>query len=95
VKDNLKTNPINTKPKTVSHRQSSSPGFLYLPALCHMPLPSKVSCFVSTCVSSDSSFLSGRQKTPFQALEGVPLPATVRTLRFHCSRHGFDPWLRN
>ena len=30
------------------------------------PLPNKVSCFVSTCVSLDSSFLSVRQEPSFR-----------------------------
>ena len=94
-KTTWKPTPLTQNPRLWTTRQSSSPGFLYLPALRQMPLPNKVSCFVSTCVSSDNSFRSVRQKTPFQALEGVPLPATVRTLCFHCSGHGFDPCLGN
>ena len=31
-----------------------------------VPFPNKISCFVSTCVSSDNSFLSVRQDPPFQ-----------------------------
>ena len=39
------------------------------------PLLNKVSCCVSTCVSSDNSFLSVRQEPTSLALEGVPLPS--------------------
>ena len=37
---------------------SGSPGFPYPPAVHPSALPNAVSCFVSTCVSSDNSFLS-------------------------------------
>ena len=55
--------------------ESSSPGFPYSPAHHPGALPNKVSCFVSTCGSSDNSFPSVRQE-PFRALEGVLLSAT-------------------
>ena len=51
---------------------SSSPGFPYPPALHPSALSSEISCFVSTCVSSDNSFI----RAQLWALEGVPLPAT-------------------
>ena len=41
-----------------------------------VPFPNKVSCFVSTCVSFDNSFLSIRQEPGFGAWKGVSLPAT-------------------
>ena len=47
-------------------------GSLTLLLSARAPLPSKVSCFVSICVSLDNSFLSVRQ--------GVPLPATEPAL---------------
>ena len=40
------------------------------------PLPNKVTCFISTGVSSHASFLSVRQE-PTRGPEGVPLPATA------------------
>ena len=52
--------------------ESSSPGFPYPPALHPGALSNEISCFVSTCVSSDSSFI----RAQLLALEGVPLPAT-------------------
>ena len=36
------------------------------------PLPNKVSCFVSTCVSSDDSFLSVRQEPALRSWKGSP-----------------------
>ena len=42
-------------------RKSSSPGF---------PYPTAISCFVSTCVSSDNSFPSVRQKPSFGPWKG-------------------------
>ena len=35
-----------------------------------VPFPNKVSCFVSTCVSSDNSFLSVRQEPSFGPWKG-------------------------
>ena len=35
-----------------------------------MPFPNKISCFVSTCVSSDNSFLSVRQEPSFRPWKG-------------------------
>ena len=52
--------------------ESSSPEFPSSPALHLGALSDEISCFVSTCVSLDSSFI----KAQLQALEGVPLPAT-------------------
>lgn len=40
------------------------------------PLPYKVSCFVSLCVSLDNSFLNWTGAHA-RALQGVPLPATI------------------
>ena len=52
--------------------KSSSPEFPYPPALHPGALSDEISCFLSTCVSSDSSFINAQ----LQALEGAPLPAT-------------------
>ena len=37
-----------------------------------MPFPNKISCFVSTCVSSDNSFPSVRQEPSFRPWKGSP-----------------------
>ena len=50
--------------------QSSTSGFPYLTAFPLAPLPNKVSCFVSMCVSSDNSFLSVRQEPSFGPWKG-------------------------
>ena len=39
-----------------------------------VPLPNKASCFVSTCVSLDNSFLSLRQETTLGPWKGFPFP---------------------
>ena len=46
--------------------QSSSPGFPYPTALHPSTLSNKISCFVSTCVSSDNSLLSVRPEPIFR-----------------------------
>ena len=40
-------------------------GFLTLLLSTHVPFPNKISCVVSTCVSSDNSFPSVRQEPSF------------------------------
>ena len=52
--------------------QRGLPGFPYSPALCPEPFPSEISCFVSTCVSSDNSFPSVRQKPTLRPWKGSP-----------------------
>ena len=62
AKDNLETNPITIKPETVSHVAEQSSWFPLTQLLSNgVPLPIKVSGFVSACVSLDNSFLSVRQ----------------------------------
>ena len=64
-----------------------------------VPFPSKITCFVSTCVSLDNCWTSVRQEpnfgpwkgfpfcnkltAQFRALEEVPLPATIRWSHTH------------
>ena len=45
-------------------------GSLTLLLSTRVPFPNKVSCFVSTCVSSDNSFPSVRQEPSFGAWKG-------------------------
>ena len=56
-------------------RLHPSTAFLTLLLSTRVPFPNKISCFVSTCVSLDNSFLSVRSE-PSLALEGAPLSAT-------------------
>ena len=56
--------------------QSSSPGFPHLLLSARVPLPNKVSCFVSMCVSWDNSFLSVRQEPTFKPWKGSPPRST-------------------
>ena len=66
AKDNPETNPITMKPEAVSHLAEQSswvPLPNYSPA--EGPFPNKISCFASTFVSLDNSFLSVRQEPTF------------------------------
>ena len=70
AKDNPETNPVIIKLRAT--RQSSSLGFPTLLFSARAPLPNKVSCFVSTCVSSDNSFLSVRRERTLGPWKGSP-----------------------
>ena len=50
--------------------KSSSPGFLTLLLSTWVPFPNKISCFISTCMSLDNSFLSVRQEPSFGPWKG-------------------------
>ena len=50
-----------------------------------VPLPNKVSCFVSTCISSDNSFLNVKQGLPLRPWNGSPL---LETSPIHNSASG-------
>ena len=67
VKDNLETNAITTKPSHVTELFS----WVSLPN-CSPLFPNKISCFVSTCVSSDNSFPSVRQEPSLGPWKGSP-----------------------
>ena len=58
ARDSLETNPITIKPKTEPHGRPVLLGSLTILLSTRGPLPSEVSCFVNTCVSSANSFLS-------------------------------------
>ena len=45
-----------------------------------VPIPDKIACFVSTCVSSDNSFPSVRQEPSFGPWKGSPLLQQMATL---------------
>ena len=45
-----------------------------------VPFPNKISCFVSTCVSSDNSFPSVRQKLSFGPWKGSAFLQQMATL---------------
>ena len=61
---------------------STFPGFPYpiLLLSAQAALPNKISCFVNTCVSSDNSLPSVRQRAQFWALEGVPFLQQIAAL---------------
>ena len=70
AKDHLETNPITIKPKTASSSRAVLLGSLTLLLSTRVPFPNKISCFVSTCVSSDNSFSSVRQEPSFGPWKG-------------------------
>ena len=71
AKDRPETNPITIKPASHVAERSS-----WVPSPCcslpGRPFPSKISCTVSTCVSSDNSFSSVRQEPSFGPWKGSP-----------------------
>ena len=72
AKDNLETNPITIKPETESHMAEL---FSWVPlpyCSTRVPFPNKISCFVTTCISSDNSFLSFREEPSFRLWKGSP-----------------------
>ena len=73
AEDNPETNSITIKPQTASHVTelfSWVPLPYCSPSGC--PFPNKISCFVSTCVSSDNLFPSVRQAPSFGPWKGSP-----------------------
>ena len=69
AKDNPETNPITIKPETVSHEPRGRAvllGSLTLLLSTQVPFSNKISCFVSTRVYLDNSFLSVRQEPSFR-----------------------------
>ena len=73
AKDNSETNPITIKPETASHEPRGRAvllGSLTLLLSTQAPSPNKISCFVSTCVSSDNSFPTVRQEPNFGPWKG-------------------------
>ena len=73
AKDNLETNPITIKPETVSHvAEQFALGSLTLLLSAWALFPNTISCFDSSCVSSDNSFLSVRQEPSFGPWRGSP-----------------------
>ena len=72
AKDDPETNPITIQPETVSQGRAVLLGPLTLLLSTRAPFPNKISCSVSTCVSSDNSFLSVRREPGFRPWEGSP-----------------------
>ena len=72
-KDNPDTNPITIRPETAGHETEL---FSWVPLPSRSPpgcpFPIKISCFLSTCVSSDNSFPSVRQEPSFGPWKGSP-----------------------
>ena len=74
--ENLETNPVTFKPEIPYGRASLNPyhplillGSLTLLLSAQVPLPNKVSCFIS----SDNSFLSIKKETTLWSWKGSPL----------------------
>ena len=72
----------STGSQRVGHDWATSPS--PSPSRIHrgfrVPFPNKISCFVNTCVSSDNSLPSVRQRAQFWALEGVPFLQQIAAL---------------
>ena len=64
--------PSPQNPRLRATWESSSPGFPYPTPLHLGALSRKISCFVSTCVSSNNSFLSVRQEPSLGPGRGPP-----------------------
>ena len=72
AKDNPETNPITIKPETASHMAEQF-SWVLLPYFSPPgTLSNKISCFVSTCVSLDNSFLGVRQEPDFSPWKESP-----------------------
>ena len=72
AKDIPETNHFTIKPDCEPRGRTVLLGSLTLLLSTRVPFPNKISCFVSTCVSSDNSFLSVRQKLSFGPWKGSP-----------------------
>ena len=70
LKTTRKLIPSPENPRLRATWQSSSPGSLTLLLSAWAPFPNKISCFVSTCVSSDNSIPSVRQEPTFWLWKG-------------------------
>ena len=96
AKDNLETNPINIKPKFQTMWQSSPPGFPYLLLAAWAPLPNKISCFVSTCVSLDNLSPCVRQELILGPWKGSPFLQQLYHFTFSPTvRKSSDFWKDN
>ena len=84
AKDNLETNPITIKPETTSQAAEQFSGSLALLLSTRLPFPNKNSCFVSTCVFSDSSFPSVRQEPSFGLWKGSSFVQELYKVGFGC-----------
>ena len=72
IRDHPETIPITIKPKTVSHIAEQF-SWVPLPLLsAWVLLPNKIFFLVSTCISSDSSFLNVRQELNLGPGKGPP-----------------------
>ena len=71
AEDNPETNPITIKRESASH-MAEHVGSLTFLLSAWVPFPDKISCFLSTCVSSDNSFLSVRKELSLGPWKGSP-----------------------
>ena len=84
AKDNPETNPITIKPETTSQAAEQFSGSLTLLLSTRLRFPNKISCFVSTCVFSDSSFPSVRQEPSFGPWKGSSFVQQLYKVGFGC-----------
>ena len=82
ARDYLETNPITIKPKAELHGRAVLLGSLILLFSTQVPLPNKVSCFVSTSLFSENLFLSVRQEPTLRPWKGSLFIATLAKAPF-------------
>ena len=80
VKGTIKSLLQHCSSKASIVRCSAFLGSLTLLLSTRVPFPNKISCFVSTCVSLDNSFLSVRQEPSFRPWKGFPFLQQMATL---------------
>ena len=83
IKVNSETNPITLSPETASTCRAVLLGSLTILLSARVPFPNKISCFVSTCVSSDNSSPSVRQEPNFRPWKGSPFLQQKENCDFH------------
>ena len=71
AEDNPETNPITINWESASH-MAEHVGSLTFLLSAWVHFPDKISCFLSTCVSSDNSFLSVRKELSLGPWKGSP-----------------------
>ena len=72
AKGNLETNPITIKPETEPNVRAVLLGSLTLLLSTQVLFPNTISCFVSTCICLDNSFLNVKQEPSFGPWKGSP-----------------------
>ena len=94
AKDNPETNPTTIKPETWPQGRVLL-GPLTLLLSTWAPLSNKISCFVSTRVSADNSFLSIRQEPTLGPWKGSSFLQHFHEMQVYVRKHIKDAWMSN